>query len=257
MILILAYHGVNAKDGCQNNWVVYGNKKFDLDELRVDPHMFEQQMEHLHSRGYQSVGLEEFLVDFTARGRYFKKHFVLTFDDGYKDFFTSVRPILNRYGYTATVFLVTDKINENNKKGQFLSWEEAIQLHKEGFSFGAHTCSHPSLTSLSLDEARYQIEESKKIIEGKLNSSVRFFSYPYGDFNSDIQNLVREAGFLGAVVTPWGPGIENGIFSLKRVGVNSTNPMWIFRLKANGVFSWVRDNKMLWPLLTKIKRKYL
>lgn len=256
MSLIFAYHGINDKIDHQDCWVVYGNRKYDLKQLRVHPLIFEQQMDHLYRKGYQSIGLEEFLKEYTTKAEYPKKRFILTFDDGYKDFFTSARNILKRYGYTATVFLVTDKIDGNNKR-QFLSWEEIIQLQKEGFSFGAHTCSHPSLISLSLEEARYEIEESKKIIEEKLNSPVKYFSYPYGDFNSDIQNLVRGAGFSGAVVTPRGPGIKNGIFSLKRVGVNSSNPMWVFKLKANGFFSRVRDNRILWPLLNRLKAKCL
>jgi peptidoglycan/xylan/chitin deacetylase (PgdA/CDA1 family) len=108
---------------------------------------------------------------------------------------------------------------------------------------------------LSFKEARYEIEESKRIIEEKLNSQVRFFCYPYGQFNLEIQDLVRKANFNGAVVTPHGPGIENRSFSLKRVGINSNNSMWVFKLKVNGSFSWIRDNRMLWPLVSKIKGK--
>jgi len=251
--VILAYHGVDDQIEDKYRWVVYGTRRYDLRELRVDPGMFEQQMSFLHSKGYQTTGLDEILRIYRQQEKSFQERFVLTFDDGYRDVFTLARPILKRLGYTATIFLVTDKINESHQNKQFLSWEEIIQLQKEGFSFGAHSCSHSSLTSLSLKDAEYEIRESKRIIGEKLNSPVRFFAYPYGDFNPEIQNLVEKAGFSGAVITPYGPGVKNGPFSLKRVGINRNNSMGAFRLKVNGVFSWIRDNRMLWPLLVKIK----
>ncbi len=255
--MILAYHGINDQIERKYQHVVYGTRKYNINELRVHHDIFEQQMGYLFKNGYQSVGLEDLIVYHAKTVESPKKHFAITFDDGYRDFFTLARPILNSYGYTATIFLVTDKINESRQNRQFLSWDEIHTLYNEGFSFGAHTCSHPSLTSLSLEEARHEIQESKRVIEEKLNSHVKFFSYPYGDFNSDIQNVVRETSFTGAVVTPHAPGVKESTYSLKRVGINSPNSMWVFKLKIKGVFNWVRDNKMLWPLFIKIKEKIL
>ncbi len=251
--MILAYHGLDDQIEDSYRWVVYGDRRYDLRELRVDPGMFEQQMGFLHRKGYQTIGLEEMLRNYRQPEKPLQKRLALTFDDGYQDVFTLAFPILKPLGYTATIFLVTDKINESHRNKQFLSWEEILQLQKEGFSFGAHTCSHASLTSLSLREAEYEIQESKRIIEEKLNSPVRYFAYPYGDFNPGIQNLVKNAGFSGAVITPHGPGVQNSPFSLKRVGINRHNSMGAFKLKVNGVFSWVRENRMLWPVLVKIK----
>ncbi|MBA7620643.1 hypothetical protein ES703_27996 [subsurface metagenome] len=147
--------------------------------------------------------------------------------------------------------LVTDKINSNDR--DFLSWEEVIRLKEEGFSFGAHTCSHSLLTSLSPEEARREIEQSKKIIEEKLKKTCEFFSYPYGEFDSTIQALIKEAGFLGAVVTPHGPGVKEGPHSLKRVGINKNNSMWVFKFKISGGFTWLREQGFLWKVLTKVK----
>jgi peptidoglycan/xylan/chitin deacetylase (PgdA/CDA1 family) len=255
MDLILAYHGIDGQVEERYRWVEYRDKTFDLTKLRVSPNLFEKQLSYLKSHDYQTVSLDD-LLECQRKGlRLPQKSFALTFDDGFKDFLTLAYPALKRCSYTATIFLITNKINESYQNKQFLSWDEIYTLRKEGFSFGAHTCSHPLLTSLSLEEARYEIEESKRIIEEKLNSPVRFFSYPYGQFNLEIQNLVRKANFTGAVVTPHGPGIENGPFSLKRVGINSMNPMWVFRLKVKGAFAWMRDNRILWPMVNKIKGK--
>lgn len=255
MELILAYHGIDSPVREKYRWVEYRDRKFDLTKLRVSPELFEEQLSYLKSHSYQTVSLDD-LLECQRQGLSLpQKSFALTFDDGFKDFLTLAYPALKRCGFTATIFLITNKVNESYQNKQFLSWEEICALKKEGFSFGAHTCSHPLLTSLSLEEARYEIEESKRIIEEKINSPVRFFSYPYGEFNSDIENLVRKAKFTGALVTPHGPGIESCPFSLKRVGVNSNNPMWVFKLKVKGAFGWVRDNSILWPIVNIIKRK--
>jgi len=147
--------------------------------------------------------------------------------------------------------LVTDKINSNDR--DFLSWEEVIRLKEEGFSFGAHTRSHAVLTSLPLEQARREIKESKKTIEEKLGVPVEFFSYPYGEFNPGIRAITEEAGFLGAVITPAGPGLKEGPYSLKRIGINRNNSMLVFKIKISGVFSWLRERRLLWPILNKVK----
>jgi glycosyltransferase involved in cell wall biosynthesis len=253
MELILAYHGINDLVEEEFSRVEYGQRKYDLKKLRVQPDLFEKQMAYLYYNGYRSITLDK-IIKYRRKGlKHSPKSFVITFDDGFRDNFTFALPILKKYGYTATIFLVTDKINESGKNKQYLSWDEIQQMHREGFSFGAHTCSHSSLTQLTIDEAKTEIEESKRTIEENLQFKVNFFSYPYGDFNSGIQTLVEKAGFLGAVVTPHGPGINNGLYSLKRVGVNAFNPMWVFKLKVKGIFSWIRDRKILWKILNKTK----
>jgi len=253
MDLILAYHGIDGQIEERYRWIEYRDRKFDLTKLRVSSDLFEKQLSYLKSHNYQTVSLDDLLKCRQKGLGLPQKQFVLTFDDGFKDFFTFAYPALKRFSFTATIFLITNKVNESSQNKQFLSWGEISTLHKEGFSFGAHTCSHPLLTSLIFEETKFEIEESKRIIEEKLNAPIKFFSYPYGDFNPAIQNLVKEAGFLGAVVTPHGPGIENGPYSLKRVGINQGNSMWVFKLKVNGVFGWGRENRILWPLVRKMK----
>ena len=249
--LILAYHGVGDYKNEDNHWIEYGQQRYDLKELSVLADLFEKQLAYLRRQGYRPVSLKDYLGSWQKKITLPSKSVVITFDDGFQNFFSFARPLLKKYGYTATIFLVTDKINSNNRG--FLSWEEVIRLKEEGFSFEAHTCSHSSLTSLSLEEAKQEIEESKKIIEEKIKRPCEFFSYPYGEFNSAIQILVKEAGFLGAVVTPHGPGVKEGPYSLKRVGINKNNSMWVFKFKISGGFTWLREQGFLWKILTKVK----
>ena len=253
MNLILAYHGVDDLIPEGARWVVYGDRRYDLRRIRVVPSCFRQQMEHLHRNGFRSVGLDTVLERLRDGGMLHPREFCLTFDDGYRDALTVAYPVLKQFGFFATIFLVTDKVSESRLNGQFLSWEDVRFLQAEGFGIGAHTCSHPLLTTLSEHDARREIVVSKTTIETQLGSSVPFFCYPYGDFNPAVENLVRAAGFRGAVVTPHGPGLQNGIYAMKRVGINRDNRMCTFRMKVYGFFDWVRERSIVWKVAMGVR----
>jgi peptidoglycan/xylan/chitin deacetylase (PgdA/CDA1 family) len=94
------------------------------------------------------------------------------------------------------------KVPDDLGKKTMLSWSEVREMSHHGITFGAHTVSHPILTTLPLSQAKREIAQSKKDIEEKLGQTVTAFAYPSGgpgDFNSRIANLVRESGFLCAV----------------------------------------------------------
>jgi len=82
-----------------------------------------------------------------------------------------------------------------------LSWDEVIEMHRNGMDFAAHTVSHPTLTMVDLDIAKREILQSKADIESRLHSYVEFFAYPYGNANDQIARTVQESGFLGAVAS--------------------------------------------------------
>ena len=85
-----------------------------------------------------------------------------------------------------------------------LSWDEIKEMSEGGVEFGAHTVTHPILTRISLDQARFEILQSKKDIEKRLNQSVNTFSYPNGtieDFNNEIIEIVKNSGYSCAVTT--------------------------------------------------------
>lgn len=111
---------------------------------------------------------------------------------------------------------------------QKLSWSDIELMGRSGITFGAHTVSHPILTALSLSEARNEILASKETIEKRLGTPVRLFAYPNGtsgDFNEPIKDILKEAGFLGAVTTLWGVnGTSTDPFELKRISLSDGDP---------------------------------
>src|SRR5262249_33477975 len=130
---------------------------------RVTPTAFAEQLKYLNSAGYYSVSLEEW-----RRAREEKKPLpgravLITFDDGYQDFYTYAWPLLKRYGFSATVFLVTDAIGRTNAWGApydetvtLLSWPEIQQLQKDGVEFGSHTARHRPLIALTPAEVVHE-----------------------------------------------------------------------------------------------------
>ena len=93
-------------------------------------------------------------------------------------------------------------------KDVILSWDEVKEMSESGIDFGAHTVTHPILTRVSLDQARFEISQSKKDIEKRLDKPVDTFCYPNGkssDFNKNLMDLLKEIGFTCAVTTNPGP----------------------------------------------------
>lgn len=90
-------------------------------------------------------------------------------------------------------------IPEKLNKQLILSWNEIKKMNKNGIEFGAHTVTHPILTNVSLDEAKWEIMNSKVCLEENLDTKVASFAYPNGDFNDKISSLVENLGFNSSV----------------------------------------------------------
>lgn len=254
MVSILAYHGVEQTIP-EKQTVCFAGREFRLNSLRVKLDSFRNQLQYLRRKGYRSVGLDEVLHARESGDNAKKRTVAITFDDGFSDLHLPTRYILEEFGYTATVFLVAERITDEGRNG-FLTWKQVREMKRAGFSFGAHTLTHPFLSSLDSEEAFHEISESKRIIEEKLQTEVRFFCYPFGDFNQQVVERVKRAGFKGAVVTPTRPGVTETAFTMKRVGVNRGNSMLTFKLKLKGDYDVFRDSRVLFRF-SHLRRRIL
>jgi peptidoglycan/xylan/chitin deacetylase (PgdA/CDA1 family) len=205
----------------------------------VRPHRFEEQLAYLRRSGYESVDLDALHGYMTQSVALPRKPIVITFDDGYRDNLERAYPILKKYGMCATVFIVTNYLGHSNRwdtpngihQRPLLSWEEVCAVADDPLiSFHAHTCSHPRLTRIPLDEVREELAGSKQMIEDRLGRACHHFAYPYGDYDRVVRDAAEEAGFRTACSTRWGhnqPGDD--LFSLFRIGVGNRDSLRDFK----------------------------
>ncbi|MFN2450830.1 MAG: polysaccharide deacetylase family protein [Candidatus Dormibacteria bacterium] len=165
--------------------------------LSVTPSDFQAQMRWLHEHGEHSVTLAQ-LRESLHGGAPLPAHpVVLTFDDGFADFLTVAVPVLQRYDLTATVFAVSGFID----RPAHLSVAQLQAVVRAGMVIGAHTVSHPDLTTLPTPAAEREIAGSKSSLEAWTGQMVTDFAYPAGRFNPAVEKQVAAAGFLDAVTT--------------------------------------------------------
>ena len=216
--------------------------------LAVHPDEFAFQLGWLARHGYRSITLADFCQQNISYG---ERIVIITFDDGYEDNYVYAWPILKRFGFVATFFLVSNFVGEDvvyswdeawiippQKRSWYrlLDWEQIHEMAAAGMEFGSHTCAHPDLTSLDSEHYRYEIEKSCIDLTRHLGRIVSF-CYPRGDFNDSIMEAVEQAGYQCAVVTPPRTGIPLSQFALRRVGIYRTTTRFLFRIK---LFPFIR-----------------
>jgi len=233
VVPILTYHSIG-----------YGKGGF-----YVTPENFAKQMEYIKKNGYEVITLDELARSIKDKKSLKRKKVVITLDDGYKDNFEYAYPVLKRFGFPATIFIITDFIGKDFPAGkmQFLNWDEVIAMSKDRISFGSHTKTHFYLGVVIDEKAAFEeIEGSKKAIEQKIGMPVDYFCYPGGGFNEEAKSLVTKAGYKGACATNRGfADFNRDVYELKRIKVTNsdmTKP-FSFWVKLSGYYNILRKEK--------------
>lgn len=198
---ILMYHRI-ATDGPPG-----------LKQWRVSPEIFDTQMSALHRAGYQTITLVEWADALIEQRPVQGKRVLLTFDDGYSDFLSAAIPALQRYDFSATMFLVAQRIGQTalwdasyGDCAPLLSWDEIKSLQTMGIEFGAHTCIHKKMTEMGSAELTEDTIRSRAILEEGLGVPVPTLAYPWGEQNEIVRRIVGEVATKAAVTTE--PGIS-------------------------------------------------
>jgi peptidoglycan/xylan/chitin deacetylase (PgdA/CDA1 family) len=212
--------------------------------LFITPDNFEKQMRYLKEKDYRVISLDA-LVEGLKNGRRFPHNtVVITIDDGHKSIFTYAYPSLKKYGFPATVFLISDYIGV---KPYFLNWDEAKEMSKNNISFGGHTRNHVYLSSIknNKDALWYEIAGCKKVIEDHLGIPIYYFCYPGGGFNEEIEMLVKKAGYKGACATNRGYDIldKNDLYELNRISIRNRDISFSLWAKVSGYYNLFRTRK--------------
>jgi peptidoglycan/xylan/chitin deacetylase (PgdA/CDA1 family) len=168
---------------------------------------FRAQMTYLHFFRYQVLSLSAALDGLLGKGDLPHHGVVLTFDDGYQNFREYAFPVLQRYHFPATVFLVAGLLGKNAKwledDGRFgaplMDRDTIRELRARGVVFGSHSLTHPFLTKIDRSGREEEIKDSKSALEDLLGEEVQYFCYPSGDYDAGVAEAVKDAGYAAAL----------------------------------------------------------
>jgi peptidoglycan/xylan/chitin deacetylase (PgdA/CDA1 family) len=223
------------------------------------PEIFRRQIEFLHRNGYTALTLSAATEALSSAKEPSGRLVVLTFDDGYADFFSEAYPALSEFGFAATVFLPTAYIGAEQK--QFngigcLTWSQIRELHQSGVEFGSHTVSHPQLADLPISSAEQELRVSKMTIEENIGAEVASFGYPYAfpehrhAFVAALRRLLEDCGYQCGACTMIGTANRHSdLLFLERLPVNSLDDEDLFAAKLTGAYDWLQGAQKLYKSL--------
>src|SRR5262245_54939173 len=233
LLPILYYHHVGVRQ-----------EQLGHRSLWVSRQRFSEQMAYLSSRRYQCMSVRESLGFLEGTKATPKRTVVLTFDDGYENFYQYAYPILERYGFHATVFVVTAQIGELSQwdaasATKLMDWNMLRELNRSGIEIGSHTVNHPRLSKLEPGVAKKELTASRQTLEQNLGETVLSLAYPYGDWNDGIVEMARQAGYRSACATMRGNRHAVAhLHRLKRVPVDESTSMERFGRKLTSVYDF-------------------
>lgn len=217
----------------------------------VTVEQFEEQMKYLKKKGYETVTFKDLLNNrYKQRFDKDKKWIMLTFDDGYKDNYENAFPILKKYQFKGIIYILDgieynkwDVENSENPEKRFtlMNRDELLEMQNYGIEFGGHTCTHPRLTELSLEETKTEVINSKFNIEKTIGRELLSFAYPYGSLNEEIKKIPQEIGYRFAVATDSGSIVfSDDLFEIRRIGIFPTNNLFNFKRKVSGKYNFIK-----------------
>jgi peptidoglycan/xylan/chitin deacetylase (PgdA/CDA1 family) len=219
-------------------------KSAKFNGLRVKPIEFEKQIKYLIDNNWTFFTMSE-LVE--KKEKLPEKSVSITFDDGYEDNFTNAFPILKKYDVKATIYIVVDrhdrewssKRKEKNSSGELknepkLSDEQISKLTNSGLiEIGSHTITHDNLPTLNKQQKIDEIQNSKIEIEKRFNIKCNSFCYPFGLYDKEDIQIVKDSFYTNATITT--KGIDNltklDLFELKRITISGKDNMMAFNIK--------------------------
>ncbi len=184
MLAILTYHSIDDSGSV----------------VSIAPKTFADQMRALAEAGFRGISLREALAYREANRRWPEKSAVLTFDDGFANFYEAAMPEIAKHNFSATVFVISGHVEGRNDwdappsglgSRQMLNWQQVQELSEQGIEIGGHTRTHPDLRWLSEKELEEEIAGGCADISEQTGLAVENFAYPYGYLNRQAEEVVR------------------------------------------------------------------
>jgi len=226
-IPILMYHSIESMP-----------KSTVMRSLHVPPRKFKFQMWILKILGYRGLSIKQLKP--YLDGDKIGKVVGITFDDGYQNVLLNAAPVLKKYNFSATCYIVSESIGSSNiwdlKHGitqrPLMTEIEINEWLKMGMDIGAHTKTHPDLTAISKIKAKMEISDCKSALEKMYKVEINDFCYPFGRFNDVVSTMVQDSGYLTATSMQRGRvNSKSNSYSLPRIPINHRTLASLFLLK--------------------------
>jgi peptidoglycan/xylan/chitin deacetylase (PgdA/CDA1 family) len=192
----------------------------------VPPDAFERQMHLLDAWGYQTISVE-LLVNAIKQGAELPpKPIILTFDDGSETIYTNALPIMQKYNFTGTAYIVFNYVARHS----YMNPEQIRGLYNSGWEIGSHSLSHADLTERS-ERQMDEIVESRRKLEYLLDVPILSFSYPFGAYDEDSVHYAHYAGYIAAMgLADESLQGNKNLFYLNRQAVKGSDDLRTFAL---------------------------
>lgn len=220
---------------------------------------FEAQMKFLREKGYNSISPTD-LYNYLTKGQALPENPILiTFDDGYIDNYQQAYPIMQKYGYTGTIFIITGFVGAN---GRYLDWPMIEKMSKNGFSFESHTVNHKPLGHVDEATLNWELINSRATLEKHTHTPCNFIAYPEGSYNPVVLAATKAAGYVGGFTVDTGRANRgDSLYVLDRIPVfEGSHQLWHFRFRLRmtmvtdwlwGMRNFMRD-KLHWEIAQKL-----
>ena len=201
---------------------------------------FERQMRYLRQSEFSPVSLDSYISSLRNNLPMPDNPIIITFDDGFEDFYRNAFPVAQKHDIPLTLFMVAKGIggtntwmhNRGKPKRKLLDQNDLLTCAKSGVTIGSHTLSHPRLTEIDYETANNEISLSKIHLQDVLQQEVRHFAYPYGIYDPIHFEIIAEAGYESACSTQSGFNRNNiNLFELRRIEVYGSDSLWHFKQK--------------------------
>ncbi|MBL4632039.1 MAG: polysaccharide deacetylase family protein [Paraglaciecola sp.] len=167
----------------------------------VSADTFRQHMQYL-AQHHQVLPLKQVIETLQNKQPLPDKTVVITFDDGYDNIYDNAHPILKEFSFPYTIFITPALIGKVDHQ---LDWQQVKLMATEGASFANHGSQHRHLLSKEIDETQIQrlsrtmqeIEAAEKMLQEKLGYSLKYFAYPYGEFDTALKTRLSSEGYIG------------------------------------------------------------
>jgi peptidoglycan/xylan/chitin deacetylase (PgdA/CDA1 family) len=185
----------------------------------VAPDKFEEEMKLLHDWGYTTITTELLIKAITNGADLPPRPIIITFDDGHLNNYTTAFPIMKEYGFTGAVYIIDNYMGTD----QYMNADQIKEMAAAGWEVGSHSISHMDLTSLEPPRQRYEVVESRTMLEEKLGVPILTIAYPFGISDPGVIDYAHFAGYIGGMGLgfTYDQGVSN-LYTLQRRDIKGT-----------------------------------